>query len=144
MTLNDASDGLVAVINAIDAGIRFYPEPIENHPTTPTVTGEIVFRMPTVKGPVRNSPWEYETIVTLTTAANRPGWAAGLRRIREYASPFGDKSIFQAIVADETLGGTVLSCLPKTVGMLDERRVQFADGDRWTIEMLFVTRIGAA
>lgn len=141
-TLNDASDALVAVVNGIDADIRFFPEPVESHPTTPGVTGEIMFRLPTIKGPVRNSTWEYEAVLTLITQANKPGWPGALRRIREYASPFGPKSIYQAIVEDQTLGGVVKSCLPKQGGLANEVRVLFPGGDRWTIEMMFAVRIG--
>lgn len=141
-TLNEASDALVAVVNDIDPDIRFFAEPVESHPTTPGVTGEVMFRLPVIKGPVRNSTWEYEAVLTLTTQANKPGWGAAVRRIREYASPFGPKSIYQAIVEDQTLGGIVKSCLPKQGGLVNEILFTFPGGSRWTIEMLFAVRIG--
>lgn len=142
MNLNDASDGLVAVINDIDDEILFFPEAVEAHPPAPLVTGEITFRAPTVLGPVRNSTWEYEAVLTLVTPANVPGWPDAIRRLRQYASPFGDKSIYQAIVADQTLGGKVKSCLPKQGGLSVEERLKFPGGDRWIVEMLFAVRIG--
>lgn len=141
-TLNEASDAIVAVVNGIDEGIEFFPEPRESHPVAPLVTGEIYFRAPVIKGPMRNSTWEYEATLLLATLANVPGWSEAIRRMREYASPFGAKSIYQAIVEDQTLGGVVKSCLPKQSGASSEQRVKFPGGDRWTVELQFAVRIG--
>ena len=144
MTLNDAADGIVAVVGAIDNGIRFYPEPVEEHAGSPSVTGEITFANMAMVGPTAGGRWTVDATLLITTRASQGGgWAAAIRRNRGYMSPHGDKSIIQAILADDTLGGRVVSCLPKQGGMFDERRIEFADGDRWTQELVFVVRLGA-
>ena len=141
-TLNDAADGLVAVINAIDGGIHFFPSATKDHPKLPTVTGEIAFRQLEMESAMPDGAWKCEAVLTLTTRANAEGWMDALRRMRDYASPHGEKSIFRAIIANKTLGGRVRTCLPKRGGLLDERRVRFPDGDRWTQDMLYEIRIG--
>ncbi len=143
MNLNDAADGIVAVINAIDSDIRFYSEANELHSDVTRMTGEVSFRAPKIVGPVRNSPWEYEAVLTLATGTNKKDWPDAIRRLREYGSPFGTKSIYQALIADQTLAGKVKSCLPKQGGLLEERLVVFTDGERWTQQLIFAVRIGA-
>lgn len=142
MNLNDAAAAMVDAINKIDDGIHFFPTATLDHPDEPQVTGEIAFRQAEHGGAFAQSAWAYEAILTLTTQANMEGWQDALFRMREYASPFGPKSIFQAFARDQTLGGKVRSCLPKQGGLLDERRIKFGDGDRWTQDMTFEVRIG--
>lgn len=143
--LNVAADALVAKINAIDASIIFYPEPIEAHAQTPgLVTGEISMRNLVPVGAIgRAAHWDVDAVLLLATMANVPNWPTAIRRLRSYASPFGAKSILQKVYDDETLGGHVVSCRPLTGGLTGEQRLKFPDGDRWTVELTFRIRIGA-
>lgn len=142
--LNIAADALAAVVTGIDDGIRFYPEPVEAHATSPGVTGEISMRNLVPKGAIgRAGRWDVDAILLLATPANKPGWSGAIRRLRSYASPFGEKSILQALYEDQTLGGAVVEIVPLSGGMPGEQRIKFPDGDRWTVELAYRIRIGA-
>lgn len=143
-TLVEAADALADVVTAIDSGIRMYDTPLEAHPPSPEVTGEITCRNLVQRGAVgRNAPWDFDAVLLLATRANVPGWPEGVRRIRLYASPFGAKSIIQAVYDDETLGVAGLVCRPLLGSLTGEQRVKFPDGDRWVCELTFRIRIGA-
>lgn len=143
-TLAQAADALADVITAIDADITMYDTPLEMHPPSPVVTGEITCRNLVQTGAVgRNAHWDLDAVVLLATRANVPDWPTAVRRIRAYASPFGSDSIIQKVYDDETLGGVVISCRPLLGSLTGESRVKFPDGDRWVCELTFRIRIGA-
>lgn len=143
-TLTVACDALADKINTIDSGVFFYDTPVEADIPSPQVTGEITCRNLIPVGSIGVAAhWDFDAVLLLTTKANTPGWQEGIRRIRDYASPFGAKSILQKVYADHTLGGLVVGCNPLTGGLTGEARVKFPDGDRWTCELTFRIRIGA-
>jgi hypothetical protein len=141
--MTQACASLAAVITAIDSGVLFYATPVEAHPDAPSVTGEIACRNLVQKGPMLNSPWDFDAVLTLTAKANEPDWSGSVTRIRDYASPFGAKSIIRTVLQNETLSGGVMHCLPLLGSLTGEQRVKFPDGDRWIAELTFRIRIGA-
>lgn len=142
-TMTQACVSLAAVVTAIDSSILFYATPVESHPDVPSLTGEIACRNLVQVGPTLNSPWDFDAVLTLTAKANQPDWAGSITRLRDYASPFGTKSIIRTVLQNETLSGGVTHCRPLQGSLTGETRLKFPDGDRWTVELTFRIRIGA-
>lgn len=143
-SLNDAADGLEAIINAVDATITFYSEPTEllSPPTPAGIAGEVYFSAMKAVNPA-DKIFEVTADVELSTPADVSGWSAAVRRIRTLTSPFGSGSILTAVRADKTLGARVNSCLPIGGGLSAEVLKGFQDGHRWTARLRFAVQLTA-
>jgi len=139
-TLNGTADGFRVIAEALDPSVRFYPEPDEK--ALGIIAGEVFFRNDKMLN-ATNTLWEVDAVVEFSTAANLPGWSAAVRRIRDLTSPFGAKSLRQAVIQDDTLGGNVHHVTPIDRGLMDEARKKYHDGDRWTQEVWFRVRLKA-
>jgi hypothetical protein len=144
-SLNDAADGLEAIVEAIDSTIAFSPEPNElaSPATVAGIYGEVFFSGLKATNPA-DQVFEVVAEIELSTPADVDGWSAAVRRIRTLTSPFGSGSVMTAIRADKTLGGRVSSCLVAPGSLGAETLKGFQDGNRWTAPRLrFIVRLTA-
>ncbi len=132
-SLNDAADGLAAIVNAIDDAIEMYSEPAEilSPPEVAGIAGEVYFSGLHAINPA-DLIHEVTADLEFSTPADVEGWRAAVRRIRTLTSPYGSGSFLAAIRADKTLGGRVHSCLPAPGSLGAEAIKGYQDGARWT------------